>query len=52
MEEKFEFKTIDNDEVLVKYTPLPQYDEGIYKYEYVITKDIFIACYERWIKNV
>ena len=40
-----------HDDELYVYTPLPQYGEGIYKVELVMTKEIFRECYERWIKS-
>jgi len=36
---------------VVCLTPLPQYGEGISEYELVMTKEIFIECYNRWIKE-
>ena len=51
MNEKFEIKTIDNEEVLEKITPIPQYGEGICKIETVITKEAFLLCYNAWVKK-
>lgn len=39
---------IENDEVY-SYYPLPQYGNGIAKKELVMTKEVFIKCYEEWI---
>ena len=39
---------IENDEVY-SYYPLPQYGEGISSKELVMTKEVFIKCYEEWI---
>lgn len=39
------------DDKLYHYYPLPQYGDGICKKELVMTKEIFIACYKRWIKG-
>ena len=40
------------DNKLYHYYPLPQYGDGICKKELVMTKEIFIECYKRWIKEV
>jgi len=40
------------DDKLYYYRPLPQYGGGICKKELVMTKEIFIECYKRWIKGV
>ena len=40
-----------DDDKLYCYTSLPQYGEGIYKVELVMTKDIFQECYKKWIEN-
>lgn len=45
--EKFVF---DGD-LLYKHTPLPQYGDGIAKVELVMTKEVFIECYNKWIKG-
>lgn len=42
-EEELKF---DDDKLFV-YTPLPQYDEGIYEVRFVMTKEIFQECYKR-----
>ena len=39
------------DDKLYLYYPLPQYGEGICKKDLVMTKEIFIECYKRWIKG-
>ena len=44
-----EFK-FQND-TLLKYTPLPQYGNGIYQIDIVIDKETFIKCYKEWIKE-
>ena len=38
------------DDKLYVYTPLPQFGEGIYKTELVMTKEIFQECYKKWIE--
>lgn len=43
--ERLEFEK-DN---LYRYIPLPQYGDGMYKKELVMTKETFIECYSRWI---
>ena len=40
----------ENDK-LYHYVPLPQYGEGIAKKELVMTKEVFIECYNKWIKE-
>ncbi len=47
MEQKLEFI----DDKLYCYTPVPQYGEEIYKTDLVMTKEIFVACYNKWIKE-
>lgn len=39
---------IENDEVY-SYYPLPQYGEGVAKKELVMTKEIFLECYKKWV---
>lgn len=39
------------DDVVVKYTPMPELGENIYKNEVVMTKEIFQKCYNQWIKS-
>lgn len=51
MSEKFEIKTIDNEEVLEKITPISQYGEDICKIETVISKEAFLLCYNAWVKG-
>ena len=46
MEEKLKFI----DDKLYNYTSLPQYGEGIYKTQLVMTKEMFQECYKRWIE--
>lgn len=38
------------DDVVIKYTPMPEIGESTYKTEVVMTKEIFQECYKRWIK--
>lgn len=45
-----EYLEFENDK-LYHYYPLPQYGDGICKRELVMTKEIFIACYKRWIEG-
>ena len=40
------------DDRLYHYYPLPQYGEGVCKKDLIMTKEIFIECYKRWIKGV
>ena len=40
-----------DDDKLFAYTPLPQYGDGIYKVQLVMTKEIFQECYKKWIKS-
>lgn len=47
IEETLEF---ENDR-LYRLFPLPQYGEGVYKSDLIMTKEIFIECYKRWIKE-
>ena len=37
------------DDVVNKYTPVPEMEEDAYKSEIVMTKEIFQECYEKWI---
>ena len=41
---------IENDEVLL-YTPLLQYGNGIYQITPIISKEVFVECYKKWIKE-
>jgi len=38
------------DDKLFAYTPLPQYGDGIYKVQLVMTKEIFQECYKKWVE--
>lgn len=38
----------ENDE-LYHYFPLPQYGEGIAKKDLVMTKEVFVECFKKWI---
>jgi hypothetical protein len=38
-----------DEDKLFAYTPLPQYGDGIYKVQLVMTKQVFQECYKRWI---
>ena len=39
------------DGVVIKYTPMPEIGEGIYKKdEVVMTKEIFQECYKKWVE--
>ncbi len=46
--DKVYFEIKDN--VVIKYMPVPQIREGIYKSEIVMDKETFIKCFEKWIK--
>ena len=39
------------DDALIKETPMPQFGENTFKTEVVISKEAFIECYEKWIKE-
>ena len=39
-----------DDDKLFLYTPLPQYGDGIYAIQLVMTKDIFQECYRRCVE--
>lgn len=43
-----EYIAIEGDKCY-RITPMPQYGEGMCKQELVMTKEIFEACYKRWI---
>ncbi len=45
---KIYFEVEDN--VVMKYTPMPEMGEDVYKGEVVMTKKIFQECYEKWIE--
>lgn len=38
------------DDVVMKYTPMPEIGENTYKTEVVMTKEIFQECYKRWAR--
>ena len=38
------------DGVVIKYTPMPEVGENIYKTEVVMTKEIFQECYKKWVE--
>ena len=38
------------DDVVIKYTPMIEIGENIYKTDVVLTKEAFQECYNRWIK--
>ena len=38
------------DDVVIKYTPMPEVGENIYKTEVVMTKEIFQECYKKWVE--
>ena len=44
---KIKFEVIDD--VVIKYTPMPEIGENIYKNEVVMTKEIFQECYKKWV---
>lgn len=44
---KIYFEVEDN--VVIKYTPMPEIGENTYKTEVVLTKEIFRECYKKWI---
>ncbi len=46
---KIYFEVEDN--VVIKYTPMPEIGENTYKTEVVMTKEIFQECYKRWIES-
>lgn len=37
------------DDAVIKYKPMPEIGEHIYKPEVVMTKEIFQECYKKWI---
>lgn len=45
-----EYLEFENDK-LYHYYPLPQYGDGVSIRDLVMTKEIFIECYKRWIKG-
>lgn len=38
------------DDVVIKYTPMPEAGENIYKTEVVMNKEIFQECYKKWVE--
>ena len=42
----FEFE----DDVVIKYTPMPEIGENTYKTEVVMNKEIFQECYKKWVE--
>ena len=38
------------DDVVIKYTPMPEEGENIYKTEVVMNKEIFQECYKKWVE--
>lgn len=38
------------DDVVIKYTLMPEIGKDIYKNEIAMTKEIFQECYKRWIE--
>ena len=39
------------DDVVIKYTPMPEIGKNFYKTEVVMTKEIFQECYKKWIES-
>ena len=37
-------------DVVIKYTPIPEVGENIYKTEVVMNKEIFQECYKKWVE--
>ena len=46
--DKEELRFVDGE--LFNYTPLPQFGDGIYKVQLVMTKEIFQECYKKWVE--
>lgn len=40
------------DDVVIKYTPMPEIGENTYKKEVVMTKEIFQECYKKWVEPI
>lgn len=40
------------DDVVIKYTPMSDIEENIYKTEVVMTKEIFQECYRKWVSGI
>ena len=45
---KIHFEIEDN--VVIKYTPLPEIGQNTYTTEVVMTKEIFQECYKKWVE--
>ena len=43
---KFEIK----DNKLIRYTPLPQYGQGICQMDVVMDRKTFIECFNKWVR--
>ena len=41
---------VEND-VVIKYTPMPEAGEHIYKIDVVMNKEIFQECYKKWVES-
>lgn len=39
------------DDKCLAYIPLPEYGEGVYKTQLIMTKEIFQECYKKWIES-
>lgn len=46
-----EIRFDENDEIVYRYIPAPEYGKGVCKIEPIIDKKTFIKCYEKWIKS-
>ena len=46
---KISFEIVDD--AVIKYTPMPEIRENVYKTEVVMTKEIFQECYKKWIMS-
>ena len=38
------------DDVVTRYTPMPEAGENIYRTEVVMSKEIFQECYKKWVE--
>ena len=38
------------DDVVIKYTPMPEMGENMYRTEVVMNKEIFRECYKKWVE--
>lgn len=45
---KIDFEVVDD--AVIKYIPMSEIGENIYKPEVVMTKEIFQECYKKWIE--